>query len=126
MDNDRCAIDAECDCIEWEGCIEGSQGVSVKSSCLARWHPSNNSCRASPDSRMRMTSRRIWRDYATSAKDRRETAAKTLFKQMRDVNHPLHSLVPDDRQQSTRRSLRNGNHISTPKYSDSNTSLNGL
>ncbi|KAI8487267.1 hypothetical protein Bbelb_350650 [Branchiostoma belcheri] len=61
-----------------------------------------------------------------AGEDRRETAAKTLFKQMRDVNHPLHSLVPDDRQQSTRRSLRNGNHISTPKYSDSNTSLNGL
>ncbi|KAI8488131.1 hypothetical protein Bbelb_342490 [Branchiostoma belcheri] len=46
--------------------------------------------------------------------DRRETAAKTLLKQMRHVSHTLHSLMPCDRHQSTLRSLRNGNHISVP------------
>ncbi|KAI8510003.1 hypothetical protein Bbelb_124310 [Branchiostoma belcheri] len=48
--------------------------------------------------------------------DRRETAAKTLLKQMRHVSHPLHSLMPCYRHQSTRRSLRNGNHIFVPKF----------
>ncbi|KAI8486986.1 hypothetical protein Bbelb_352460 [Branchiostoma belcheri] len=47
-------------------------------------------------------------------RDRRKTAAKTLLKQMRHVSHTLHSLMPCDRHQSTRRSLRNGNHISVP------------
>ncbi|KAI8517030.1 hypothetical protein Bbelb_056110 [Branchiostoma belcheri] len=51
----------------------------------------------------------------STLQDRRETAAKTLLKQMRDVNHPLHYLMPYDGHQSTRRSLRNGNHISIPK-----------
>ncbi|KAI8506489.1 hypothetical protein Bbelb_159160 [Branchiostoma belcheri] len=50
----------------------------------------------------------------STLQDRRETAAKTLLKQMRHVSHTLHSLMPCDRHQSTRRSLRNGNHISVP------------
>ncbi|KAI8482371.1 hypothetical protein Bbelb_398560 [Branchiostoma belcheri] len=52
----------------------------------------------------------------STLQDRRETAAKTLLKQMRHVSHTLHSLMPCDRHQSTRRSLRNGNHISVPKF----------
>ncbi|KAI8511946.1 Casp10p [Branchiostoma belcheri] len=50
----------------------------------------------------------------STLQDRQETAAKTLLKQMRHVSHTLHSLMPCDRHQSTRRSLRNGNHISVP------------
>ncbi|KAI8483457.1 hypothetical protein Bbelb_387890 [Branchiostoma belcheri] len=50
----------------------------------------------------------------STLQDRRETAAKTLLKKMRHVSHPLHSLMPCDRHQSTRRSLRNGNHFSVP------------
>ncbi|KAI8494407.1 hypothetical protein Bbelb_276330 [Branchiostoma belcheri] len=50
----------------------------------------------------------------STLQDRRETAAKTLLKQMRHVSHTLNSLMPCDRHHRTRRSLRNGNHISVP------------
>ncbi|XP_035692618.1 uncharacterized protein LOC118427088 [Branchiostoma floridae] len=45
---------------------------------------------------------------------RREDAAVKLFRQMLDIEHPLHDLVPASRSTATGRSLRNKNTISIP------------
>ncbi|XP_035660927.1 uncharacterized protein LOC118405530 [Branchiostoma floridae] len=43
--------------------------------------------------------------------ERRESAVKTLFSQMQDAKHPLHSMVPSTRLHKTGRALRNQNHM---------------
>ncbi|KAI8494403.1 hypothetical protein Bbelb_276290 [Branchiostoma belcheri] len=49
-----------------------------------------------------------------SLKERREAAAVSLFKAMLNPEHPLHDLVPAQRQSVTGRSLRNSHNITVP------------
>ncbi|KAI8483126.1 hypothetical protein Bbelb_391450 [Branchiostoma belcheri] len=49
-----------------------------------------------------------------SLKERREAATVSLFKAMLNPEHPLHDLVPAQRQSATGRSLRNSHNITVP------------
>ncbi|KAI8487558.1 hypothetical protein Bbelb_347920 [Branchiostoma belcheri] len=49
-----------------------------------------------------------------SLKERREAAVVSLVKAMLNPEHPLHDLVPAQRQSATGRALRNGHNITVP------------
>ncbi|KAI8507696.1 hypothetical protein Bbelb_150760 [Branchiostoma belcheri] len=52
--------------------------------------------------------------YLEKRVERREAAAVSLFKAMLNPEHPLHDLVPAQRQSVTGRSLRNSHNITVP------------
>ena len=56
-----------------------------------------------------------WRAGNISLQTRREEAAVKLVRDMHDVQHPLHDLLPKTRGSSTARTLRNQNELDEPK-----------
>ncbi|KAI8517591.1 hypothetical protein Bbelb_036080 [Branchiostoma belcheri] len=98
MDNDRCAIDAGRPSPSHSSLLQPKTGgpgyIPAAKSALSPRRPVSV-MGLGAERQTEGLSRGMW---PCQLPDRRETVAKTLFKQMRDVNHPLHKFPGSGRQ----------------------------